>query len=75
MSCKCPQCGKVTSNVGTLFSHLINIHDPAHDEWLKSYCKSNNIDLLTILLNRAKEIPNANKPLTTILKRDFCNDC
>jgi len=73
--CKCPVCGRKTASVGTLFSHLVNIHDPSHEKWLDSYCKSNNINFMKVLADRVKEAKDANKPLTDALKRDFCGNC
>lgn len=70
--CKCPVCGRQTASIGTLFSHLVNIHDPQHGEWLESYCLSNNINFMKLLVDRVKGIKDANKPLTDALKRDFC---
>ncbi|MDD5700490.1 MAG: hypothetical protein PHU23_00445 [Dehalococcoidales bacterium] len=70
--CKCPVCGKQTANVGTLFSHLINIRDEKHEKWLESYCKMNKINLGKLLVDRAQDKKDANKPLTDLLKRDFC---
>lgn len=72
--CKCPVCGKQTASVGTLFSHLVNIHDPRHEKWLESYCKSNNINFMKLLVDRVKGAKDANRPLTDALKRDFCGD-
>jgi hypothetical protein len=73
MSCKCPVCGRNTTTVGTLFSHIVNIHDPGHERWLNTYCRSNNIDLTELLRQRALDNKDANKPLTAVLKRDFCS--
>lgn len=73
--CTCPVCGKRTAHVGTLFSHLINTRDLGHEIWLESYCKKNNVNLGKLLVDRVKEKKDANKPLTDILKRDFCEDC
>ncbi|GAG91836.1 unnamed protein product [marine sediment metagenome] len=72
MSCKCPLCDKETTSVGTLFLHLINIHDDRHERWLESYCSENNINFGELLANRVKGVKNANKPLTDILRRDYC---
>jgi len=44
MACTCPVCGKQTAHVGTLFSHLLNIHDRGHEKWLESYCVKNSIN-------------------------------
>jgi uncharacterized protein YutE (UPF0331/DUF86 family) len=73
--CKCPVCGRKTASVGTLFSHLINIHDPRHEKWLDAYCKSNKIDFMKILADRVNGTKDANKPLTDALKKDFCGHC
>jgi hypothetical protein len=70
--CKCPVCGKRTTSVGTLFSHLLNIHDPQHANWLESYCQSNDINFLELLSDRVRGMKDANKPLTDALKKDFC---
>lgn len=70
--CKCPVCGRQTASVGTLFLHLVNIRDPQHEKWLESYCQSNNINFLKVLVDRVEGIKDANKPLTDALKRDFC---
>lgn len=70
--CKCPVCGRRTTSVGTLFSHLLNIHDPRHANWLESYCRSNNINFMELLSDRVRGVKDANKPLTDALKRDFC---
>jgi hypothetical protein len=70
--CECPVCRKRTASVGTLFSHILNIHDPQHTTWLESYCRSNNINLMKLLANRVEGIRDANKPLTDALRRDFC---
>lgn len=75
MRCKCPVCGRQTATVGTLFSHLVNIHDTSHEKWLESYCQSNGVNFMKVLLERVKGTKNANKPLTDILRRDFCNGC
>jgi uncharacterized protein YutE (UPF0331/DUF86 family) len=72
--CKCPVCGRQTASVGTLFSHLVNINDPRHEKWLESYCNSNNINLMKLLVDRTKGTKDANRPLTDALKRDFCRD-
>jgi len=72
MACKCPVCGRQTASVGTLFSHLVNIHDPQHGKWLESYCQSNNINFMKLLVDRAKGMKDASKPLTDALRRDFC---
>lgn len=74
MRCKCPVCGKSTTTVGTLFSHLVNIHDTRHARWLESYCQTNNVNFGRLLVDRVKGIKDANKPLTDVLKRDFCED-
>lgn len=73
MSCKCPVCGKQTTTVGTLFSHVINIIDIRHEKWLESYCQSNGVNLMHLLAERAKGTKDANKPLTDLLRRDFCS--
>jgi len=72
MACKCQVCGRETKSVGTLLLHLLNIQDDRHGLWLHSYCSSNNIDLMRILVNRAKNIKGANESLIEALKRDFC---
>jgi hypothetical protein len=72
MPCRCPVCRKKTTSVGTLFSHIVNIRDIQHERWLASYCQANNIDLGIVMLNRVKGIKGANKPLTNVLKRDYC---
>lgn len=74
MACICRVCGKRTAHVGTLFSHLINIHDSRHETWLGSYCRKNSVNLGNLLVDRAKEKEGATKPLTDLLKRDFCTD-
>jgi hypothetical protein len=76
MSRRCPVqgYGKITSNVGTLFSHLINIHDETHDKWLESYCKINNINLMGLLVDHVNEVKNATSSLTNCFKRDFTID-
>jgi len=74
MICRCPVCRKTTSTVGTLFSHIINNTDTSHEKWLESYCKLNNIDFGRLLLDRINGNKDANKPLTVLLKRDFCED-
>ena len=74
MPCKCPVCRKNTTTVGTLFLHLVNIHDTRHARWLESYCQTNNVNFGKLLVDRVKGIKNANKPLTDVLKRDFCED-
>lgn len=74
MRCKCPVCGKQTAHVGTLFSHLLNIHDRSHETWLESYCAKNSINFGKLLIDRMKGKKDANKPLTDLLKRDFCTD-
>jgi len=75
MACTCPVCRKRTAHVGTLFSHLINIHDRSHEMWLESYCKKNNVNFGRLLADRALDKKDANKPLTDMLKRDFCESC
>jgi len=75
MSCECPVCGKQTATVGTLFSHLVNIHDHNHEDWLESYCQSNGVNLMGVLVERTTGRKGANKPLTDILRRDFCDKC
>jgi hypothetical protein len=75
MACKCPVCGKQTAHVGTLFSHLMNnMYDNRHETWLGSYCNTNDVNLSSLLADWAKEKEGATKPLTTLLKRDFCAD-
>jgi len=74
MACICPVCGKQTAHVGTLFSHFLNIHDRGHETWLESYCAKNSINFGKLLVDRVKEKKDANKPLTDLLKRDFCMD-
>jgi len=74
MACICPVCGKQTAHVGTLFSHLINIRDMNHETWLESYCKKNSVNFGKLLVDRVKEKKDAIKPLTDLLKRDFCTD-
>ena len=74
MACICPVCGKRTAHVGTLFSHLINIHDMNHATWLEYYCEKNSVNFGKLLVDRVKEKKDANKPLTDLLKRDFCTD-
>jgi len=74
MTCKCPVCGKHTAHVGTLLSHLMNIRDSRHEEWLASYCRENSVNLGSILVDRMKEKKGATAPLTNLLKRDFCTD-
>ncbi len=74
MACICPVCRKRTAHVGTLFSHLVNISDINHITWLESYCKKNNVNFSKLLADRVKEKKDANKPLTDLLKRDFCED-
>lgn len=75
MPCKCPVCGRQTATVGTLFLHLVNIRDTEHEKWLESYCQSNNVNYMKMLVERVKCTKDANKPLTDILRRDFCNEC
>lgn len=75
MHCKCPVCGRQTATVGTLFLHLVNIHDAGHENWLESYCQSNDVSLMKVLLDRVEGKKYANKPLTDILRRDFCGEC
>lgn len=72
MPCKCPVCGRNTASVGTLFLHLVNTRDIGHEKWLESYCQSNKINFMKVLVDRAKGTKDANKPLTDALKRDFC---
>ena len=72
MACKCPVCGRETKSVGTLFLHLLNIHDFRHERWLDSYCSSNGINLMKILVNRVKNVKGANEPLIEALKKNFC---
>jgi len=74
MACICPVCEKQTAHVGTLLSHLINIHDRNHETWLESYCRKNSVNFGKLLVDRAKEKKDANKPLIDLLKRDFCTD-
>ncbi len=74
MACECPVCGRRTAHVGTLFSHLINIHDINHTARLESYCEKNDVNFGKLLIDRVKEKKDANKPLTDLLKRDFCTD-
>lgn len=74
MSCRCPVCGRRTNSVGTLFLHLVNIHNSKHQSWLESYCSSNNINFMKVLVDRVKGVKDANRPLTEALKRDFCED-
>lgn len=74
MACKCPVCGKPTAHVGTLFSHLINIRDSRHETWLFSYCRKKGVNLGGLLADRVKEKEGATKPLTDLLKNDFCAD-
>lgn len=75
MSCECPVCGRETEHVGTLFSHILNTHNPTHREWLDDYCVKNNINMMRLLAERALDKKNANKPLTDAFRRDFCDDC
>lgn len=75
MACKCPVCRMGTKSVGTLFLHLVNIRDIRHQEWLDSYCQSNNINLMKVLVDRAKGTKDANKSLSDALRRDFCEGC
>ena len=72
MACKCPVCKKETKHVGTLYLHILNVHDKIHESWLNSYCASNNINLMKILVDRAKNTKGANEPLIEALRRDFC---
>jgi hypothetical protein len=74
MACICPVCRKRTAHVGTLFSHLINIRDSRHETWLESYCRKNSVNFGSILVDRVKEKEGATRPLTDLLKRDFCKD-
>jgi hypothetical protein len=74
MACICPVCGKRTTHVGTLFSHLINIRDSRHETWLESYCRKNGVNFGNLLVDRVKEKEGATKPLTDLLKKDFCTD-
>ena len=74
MGCICPVCAKQTTHVGTLFSHLLNIHDRSHETWLESYCAKNSINFGKLLVDRVQEKKDANEPLTDLLKRDFCTD-
>jgi hypothetical protein len=75
MACKCPVCRKPTAHVGTLFSHIMhNIYDSRHEKWLESYCSANSVELSKLLADWGKEIEGATKPLTSLLKRDFCRD-
>ena len=56
------------------FPHLINIHDNRNERQLESYCEENNINFGELLINRVKVVKNANKPLTDILRRDYCKE-
>jgi len=73
-ACTCPVRSRYTSSVGTLLSHLVNIQDPQHEKWLEGYCQKNKINYMHLLPNRALGKQDANKPLTDVLKRDFCKD-
>ncbi len=71
MAYRCPVCLKETTTVGTFFSHVINIPDETHRDWLREYCRLNGINLMKLLGERAMDIKGANKPLTDAFRRDF----
>lgn len=74
MSCKCPVCGRITKHVGTLYLHLTG-RNTAHLEWLESYCQSKGLNYGQILSNGLRDVKDATKPLTNLLKEDFCDRC